>query len=150
MNRHPIYHWLFLSSSGSGQYETIRWSDDSLSCNCPGWTRRNVGGVRTCKHVRLVETSPANAAAVAGSSGPLNSVQVVKLQAWQDEVLAGISAPPKPKPKPIKKVTLMPTMILLPKKPSATSITVDEWKAPMPEPKPEPTKPITYKRKIDL
>jgi hypothetical protein len=36
-------------------HQTIRWTTGELSCSCPGWTRRNPPGGRTCSHVRLVE-----------------------------------------------------------------------------------------------
>ena len=36
-------------------YETIRYADGYLSCNCAGWTRRvSQSGGRTCKHVRAL------------------------------------------------------------------------------------------------
>lgn len=48
--------WLFESSSSAKTYETLRYADGSLSCNCPGWTRRTTAnGERTCKHTRLAE-----------------------------------------------------------------------------------------------
>lgn len=47
--------WLFASSSGKGNHETIQYSDASLSCSCPGWCKRTQpDGSRTCRHVRLV------------------------------------------------------------------------------------------------
>lgn len=145
MNR-PVYRWVFQSSSGSGTYETLLWEKegggaDGFTCNCPGWTRR-VGayGERTCKHVRACSQNDGHTGAV--SHGAVGAT-TAKLHEWQANVFAGISTPPKPKPKPIKKVTVMPAMTLLPKKPS-------HFPDPMEQPKPEPTKPITYKRKIDL
>lgn len=40
-------------------YQTLEHTDTrasgrALTCDCPGWTRRNAPGGRTCKHVRLV------------------------------------------------------------------------------------------------
>ena len=36
-----------ISSNGHTIYTTIKWSDGSVTCNCPGW------GVRkTCKHMK--------------------------------------------------------------------------------------------------
>lgn len=52
--RDLIRFWVFRSSSGRGLYQTIEWGDGTGSCDCPGWTRRNPPGGRTCKHVRLV------------------------------------------------------------------------------------------------
>jgi hypothetical protein len=44
--------WLTRSSSGPAIYETVLWSDATLSCNCPGWTRRVAkDGSRSCKHL---------------------------------------------------------------------------------------------------
>lgn len=39
----------------SKSYECVAYTDGTLSCNCPGWTRRNVQGTRECKHTMLVE-----------------------------------------------------------------------------------------------
>jgi len=53
--------WVFASSSGSGQYQTLLYADGSTSCDCKGWTRRVArDGSRTCKHVRLVEMAIAD------------------------------------------------------------------------------------------
>ncbi len=49
--------WRFVSSSGTGTYETLQYDDGSLSCSCPGWTRR---AIRSCKHTRAVELGDAN------------------------------------------------------------------------------------------
>lgn len=48
--------WIFRSDSNPKKtYETIRYTDGTVSCNCPGWTRRTApDGSRTCKHCRLV------------------------------------------------------------------------------------------------
>jgi hypothetical protein len=56
----PVYRWKFQSSSGTGTYETLKYNDGSLSCDCPGWTRR---AIRSCKHTRWVEAGEANAMA---------------------------------------------------------------------------------------
>ena len=53
----PVHMWRFQSSSGSGTYETLQYNDGSLSCDCPGWTRR---AIRSCKHTRAVELGDAN------------------------------------------------------------------------------------------
>ena len=31
--------WVFASSSGDGQYQTLLYADGSTSCDCKGWTR---------------------------------------------------------------------------------------------------------------
>lgn len=59
MNPVPVQRWTFTSqSSPDTVYETLRYSDGSVSCDCPGWTRR---AVRTCRHTRAV---------IAGDAGP--------------------------------------------------------------------------------
>jgi hypothetical protein len=55
-----IHRYRFKSSSGGGTYETLLYSDGTTSCDCPGWTRRCVDGVRTCKHVRAIEAGTAD------------------------------------------------------------------------------------------
>ena len=53
--------WVFASSSGDRQYQTLLYADGSTSCDCKGWTRRVArDGSRTCKHVRLVEMGIAD------------------------------------------------------------------------------------------
>lgn len=53
--------WTFRSSSGRGSYETLRFTDGTTSCNCPGWTRRiDAQGHRSCKHTRLVDQDRAD------------------------------------------------------------------------------------------
>ena len=49
--------WTFPSDSNPDkEYETLRYTDGSLSCNCPGWTRRvAVDGSRSCKHTRWID-----------------------------------------------------------------------------------------------
>lgn len=51
-----IHTYRFRSSSGSGTYETLLYSDGSTSCDCPGWTKRCVNGFRNCKHTRAVQS----------------------------------------------------------------------------------------------
>lgn len=37
-------------------YECILYTDNTTSCNCPGWTRRvAANGTRECKHTQMVE-----------------------------------------------------------------------------------------------
>ena len=53
--------WIFASSSGSGTYETIRYSDGSTSCACRGWCQRVApDGSRSCKHTRSVDMGNAD------------------------------------------------------------------------------------------
>jgi hypothetical protein len=40
----------FRSSSGDSIYMTQVLADGTMTCNCPGWTRRNPPTGRTCKH----------------------------------------------------------------------------------------------------
>lgn len=49
--------WRNPSSSSPGtSYTTILWEDQTISCNCPGWTRRVAAdGTRDCKHCREAE-----------------------------------------------------------------------------------------------
>lgn len=47
-------YW-FDSSSSDNRYETLEYENGTTSCNCPGWARRCVNGVRTCKHTRSVQ-----------------------------------------------------------------------------------------------
>lgn len=46
--------WTFASDSNPDRvYQTLRYTDGTASCNCPGWTRRVAGaGSRSCKHTR--------------------------------------------------------------------------------------------------
>lgn len=49
--------YFFASSSGSGQYQTLQYTDAATSCECPGWVRRVApDGSRSCKHTRTVES----------------------------------------------------------------------------------------------
>ena len=59
--------WWFPSESNPNKppYETMLNDDESLSCNCPGWTRRlERSGRRSCRHTRLVEAGLADDCAV--------------------------------------------------------------------------------------
>ncbi len=64
-----VHVYWFESSSGSAMHETLRYDDGSLSCSCPGWTRRVTAGVRTCKHVRIVKAGSGGM--FAKTHGPL-------------------------------------------------------------------------------
>lgn len=62
--------WTFSSDSNPNKtYETLLYSDNTTSCNCPGWTQR-VGhdGSRTCKHTRLVDQGIADQESVSNHS----------------------------------------------------------------------------------
>jgi hypothetical protein len=49
------FAYTFESSSGKGIYTTLEYDNGSLSCDCPGWTRRvQPDGSRDCKHCRYV------------------------------------------------------------------------------------------------
>lgn len=74
------YAWKFLSSDGKRIYETLRYTDGSVSCDCPGWTRRvGADGDRTCKHCREVQMGTANQSAT--SHGPVGCSACLPTQA---------------------------------------------------------------------
>ena len=54
--------WTFDSDSNPDiNYETLRYTDQSMSCNCPGWTRRVAAdGSRSCKHTRSIDMGTAD------------------------------------------------------------------------------------------
>ena len=54
--------WQFPSDSNPDkEYETLRYTDGSTSCNCNGWTRRVAAdGTRSCKHTRAVDMGRAD------------------------------------------------------------------------------------------
>lgn len=53
--------YVYASSSGSGEYQTLKYDDGSLSCDCMGWTRRtDTNGNRSCKHTRDVNAGARN------------------------------------------------------------------------------------------
>lgn len=58
--------WIFGSSSDPDKtYETLQYENRSVSCSCPGWTRRIApDGTRSCRHVRLVHMGLADEEAV--------------------------------------------------------------------------------------
>ena len=67
--KRPCYAYCFKSSNGSALYETLQYTDGSLSCDCPGWTRRvSSDGSRTCKHVRSVQIGTAQVEAIKHNS----------------------------------------------------------------------------------
>ena len=68
--------WQFPSDSNPDkEYETLRYTDGSMSCNCPGWTRRVAAdGTRSCKHTRSVHMGTADQQSTATHSyEPLKS-----------------------------------------------------------------------------
>ena len=62
--------WQFPSDSNPDkEYETLRYTDQSMSCNCPGWTRRVAAdGTRSCKHTRAVDMGTADQQSTATHS----------------------------------------------------------------------------------
>ena len=62
--------WTFASDSNPDiDYETLRYTDQSMSCNCPGWTRRVAAdGSRSCKHTRAVDMGTADQQSTASHS----------------------------------------------------------------------------------
>lgn len=50
----PLRTYFFKSESSAKLYQTIQWENGALSCDCFGWIKRVSGGVRTCKHCRVV------------------------------------------------------------------------------------------------
>jgi hypothetical protein len=57
--RRLVKAWVTPSSSGSGQYRTALWDDETLSCDCMGWRIKKEGhpdtGLgRSCKHTLQV------------------------------------------------------------------------------------------------
>lgn len=58
-----IVYFFCSSSNPDVEYQTLLYTDGTLSCECPGWTRRCVNGVRTCKHVRAIEAGATSQAA---------------------------------------------------------------------------------------
>ena len=62
--------WTFPSDSNPDKtYETLRYTDQSMSCNCPGWTRRvAANGSRSCKHTRSIDMGTADQQSTATHS----------------------------------------------------------------------------------
>jgi hypothetical protein len=62
--------WTFPSDSNPDiNYETLRYTDQSMSCNCPGWTRRVAAdGSRSCKHTRSIDMGTADHQSTASHS----------------------------------------------------------------------------------
>lgn len=57
-------YWFPSSSNPQHLYETLLYVDRTMSCGCPGWTRRvDADGNRSCKHTRLVAAGLGNAEA---------------------------------------------------------------------------------------
>lgn len=58
MSSEASHIWAFKSSSNPKVfYQTIRWMNGELTCNCPGWCKRNI---RECKHTRAVALGTAD------------------------------------------------------------------------------------------
>src|SRR5258708_15628155 len=54
--------WTFSSDSNPNvEYETLQFTDATISCNCKGWTRRVAAdGSRSCKHTRYADMGTAD------------------------------------------------------------------------------------------
>ncbi len=63
MNKQITRVWSFASDSNPRiEYQTLQYTDGTVSCNCKGWTRRVAAdGSRSCKHTRLVDMGTADA-----------------------------------------------------------------------------------------
>lgn len=70
MNKPISQVWTFPSDSNlAKEYETLRYTDGSTSCNCPGWTRRVAAdGSRSCKHTRSIDMGTADQQSTATHS----------------------------------------------------------------------------------
>lgn len=60
--------WAFASTHGTTTYETLLYSDGTLSCNCPGWVFRKADQPRGCRHTR--EAEPFAARLLSGQLTP--------------------------------------------------------------------------------
>lgn len=72
--------WVFASDSNPNKkYQTLQYTDGSLSCNCMGWTRRcTADGERSCKHTRSVDANVADSECVNSVDYPENKIKVTK------------------------------------------------------------------------
>lgn len=122
--------WTFLSESNPNKkYETLLYSDDSTSCNCPGWTRRFKKGVRSCKHIRMVDMGTADQECT-------NSHDYAKAKEENADVYQTLSAVSKvvnqlifkAKPKPVK---APPKMVKAPKPVENTDVENMELSIPI-------------------
>jgi hypothetical protein len=53
--------WTFVSSKGDRRYQTLLHTNDTTSCDCPGWCKRTAAdGSRSCKHTRVVAMGTAD------------------------------------------------------------------------------------------
>ena len=93
--------WMFKSSSGKGMYETLAFTNNTTSCNCPGWTRHlDKNGQRSCKHVRMVEQGVADQEAASFQTYPSSGrVDTARSQEPQSRP-ARVYAPPPATPQP--------------------------------------------------
>lgn len=64
----------FVSKSNpANSYECLRYTDGTLSCSCPGWTRRTDPTGRACKHTMLVEQLPVGSStAISAPAAPVS------------------------------------------------------------------------------
>ena len=75
--------WEFSSSSNPNvHYETIQYTDDYISCSCPGWTRRVAAdGNRSCKHTRMIDMGSADREATASHDYTRSGTKAVATKA---------------------------------------------------------------------
>jgi len=94
--------WTFASDSSSKTHETLQYVDGSLSCSCPGWTRRvDARGQRSCKHTRLVDQGYADETA-------LKVIEYAKLGpvSYKIALVGGRLTAPQKFEKPSRKMSL--------------------------------------------
>ena len=88
MSKNIAKVWLFGSESNPGRepYETILYTDGSTSCNCRGWTnlKKDAGGVRSCRHTRLVDMGQADSQAKTGKDYTKNVPKVTQQRKKMD------------------------------------------------------------------
>lgn len=66
-----VYTFASKSDPDKEPYQTLVYDDGTLSCDCPGWTRRRqADGSRTCRHVRAIELRDTSGAAAGKVYGP--------------------------------------------------------------------------------
>lgn len=58
----PFYAFAFRSSSSLTVYESLLYSDGSMTCNCPGWTIKKKDKERDCTHLKTIRDGRVNLA----------------------------------------------------------------------------------------
>ena len=57
--RQAVLRWKFPPEGTEGKVHTVsEWPDGTLSCDCPAWVSKEVGGDRGCLHLNGVMVSP--------------------------------------------------------------------------------------------